>query len=66
MVKNFKYTTFRKKGALKFDKAWLSGFIDIEGCFSAKIRNASDLKLNFKVEKNLLLIKKKNYLSFLF
>jgi len=47
-----------KKGTLRLDNAWLSGFIDAEGCFWAKIRKNVNYKLNFKVEKKFIINQK--------
>ncbi len=57
-IKVLNIKALKKKGSLRLDNAWLSGFIDAEGCFYAKIRKASDLKLNFKVEKNFIINQK--------
>lgn len=36
----------------------LAGFIDTEGCFSAKLRKDSDYKANFRVERRFIINQK--------
>ena len=49
-LKTLNIQPLNKKGTLKLDNAWLSGFIDAEGCFSAKLRKDSDYKLKHKLQ----------------
>lgn len=50
-LENLNIQPLEKKGVLQLDNAWLSGFIDAEGCFSARTRKNSNYKLNFKIDR---------------
>lgn len=49
-LKTLNIQPLEKKGTMRLDNAWLSGFIDAEGCFYAKLRKDKDYTLNFKVQ----------------
>ncbi len=57
-LKTLNIQPLEKKGTLHLDNAWLSGFIDAEGCFSAKLRKDSDYKLNFRIERKFIINQK--------
>jgi hypothetical protein len=61
---NQKHSVLQKTKRLQLDNAWLSGFIDAEGCFYAKIRIASKYKLGFQVEQKFVLNQKDEYILF--
>ena len=57
-LKTLNIQPLKKKGILQLDNPGLSGFIDAEGCFSAKLRKDSDYKLNFRVERRFIINQK--------
>lgn len=57
-LKSLNIQPLEKKRTLKLDNAWLSGFIDGKGCFSAKLRKDSDYKLNLRVERRFIINQK--------
>lgn len=48
----------KKTGQLQLKNAWLSGFIDAEGCFYAKIRKSPKNRFGLKIEKKFSLNQK--------
>lgn len=57
-LKTLNIQPLEKKGILQLNNAWLSGFIDAEGCFWIKIRKNFNYKSNFKVEKKFIINQK--------
>ena len=55
---NQNYIFSMKTGQLQLNNAWLSGFIDAEGCFYAKIRKSPKNKFGLKIEKKFSLNQK--------
>ena len=56
---NIKFLT--TKSFVNLDNAWLSGFIDAEGCFYARVRKHSRMKLNYKVERKFIINQKNEF-----
>ena len=59
---NIKFLT--TKSFVNLDNAWLSGFIDAEGCFYARVRKHSRMKLKYKVERKFIINQKEELYLF--
>lgn len=57
-IKELNITLLKTKGFINLENAWLSGFIDAEGCFYARVRKHSRMKLQYKVERKFIINQK--------
>ena len=57
-IKGLNITLLKTKGFITLENAWLSGFIDSEGCFYARVRKHSRMKLKYKVERKFIIDQK--------
>lgn len=57
-VKELNINLLKTKGFINLENAWLSGFIDAEGCFYTRVRKHSNMKLKYKVERKFIINQK--------
>lgn len=60
-IKELNITYLKTKSCINLENAWLSGFIDAEGCFYARVRKHSRMKLNYKVERKFIINQKNEF-----
>lgn len=65
-IKELNIKLLKTRGYINLENAWLSGFIDAEGCFYARIRKHSRMKLKYKVEKKFIINQKEELNLFYF
>nr|YP_010835558.1 hypothetical protein NQY40_pgp085 [Ulva meridionalis]WFS80026.1 hypothetical protein [Ulva meridionalis] len=52
---------FNDEKKISLNNAWLSGFIDAEGCFYSRVRKFKNMKLGYKVEQKFIINQKGEY-----
>nr|QWL15258.1 hypothetical protein [Ulva rigida] len=57
-IKQLNIQPLNTKGYISLNNGWLSGFIDAEGCFYARIRKCKNMKLGYKVELKFIINQK--------
>lgn len=63
-IKELNIKHLKTNGSINLNNAWLSGFIDAEGCFYAKIRKSSRMKIRYKVVYKFIINQKEELFLF--
>jgi hypothetical protein len=64
LKKGLNINPLNTKGSVQLNNAWLSGFIDAEGCFSTRLRKDLKYKCNFRVERKFIINQKSELVFF--
>jgi len=57
-IKQLNIKPLNTRGYICLNNSWLSGFIDAEGCFYARVRKLKTMKLGYKVEQKFIINQK--------